>query len=225
VPLLGCALVGLVALVACHRNAPQETDSPSSLTPTPPLATPTPPADPVAAAALARGQSIAAQAFALLSSNLSQAIGQSGLTNALAFCSDQALPLTDLVAATNQARIRRVTHKPRNPRSLATPAERLILDAYRVELARGNTALAPVVVSPDPITVTVYAPIVIANPLCLDCHGTPGAELRPEVLAFIRRLYPQDAATGFRLGELRGAWRIDLAVGEIRTHPQPSPRE
>jgi len=31
-----------------------------------------------------------------------------------------------------------------------------------------------------------------------------------EHLEVIGRLYPQDEAVGFRLGELRGAWRIDF---------------
>lgn len=39
----------------------------------------------------------------------------------------------------------------------------------------------------------------------------------PENLAFIRSLYPQDAATGFKLGDLRGAWRVDFPRAALRS--------
>lgn len=52
------------------------------------------------------------------------------------------------------------------------------------------------------------APIVLGNPLCLQCHGTPGEDIDPETLASIQKFYPNDKATGFKLGDLRGLWRI-----------------
>jgi len=39
---------------------------------------------------------------------------------------------------------------------------------------------------------------------CLLCHGAPEPALKAE----IDRLYPQDQATGFRPGELRGAFTV-----------------
>ena len=41
--------------------------------------------------------------------------------------------------------------------------------------------------------------------LCLTCHGET---LAPELAAAIAREYPNDQATGFKLGELRGAFRV-----------------
>jgi hypothetical protein len=47
------------------------------------------------------------------------------------------------------------------------------------------------------------APILVGAP-CLACHGDPASQ--PEALrAALRASYPQDAATGYRAGELRGA--------------------
>ena len=37
------------------------------------------------------------------------------------------------------------------------------------------------------------------------CHG---GTLDPEVTAKLKELYPQDAATGFKVGDLRGAFTI-----------------
>lgn len=40
---------------------------------------------------------------------------------------------------------------------------------------------------------------------CLACHGS---DIKPEVRAEISKLYPQDEATGFAAGELRGAFTV-----------------
>ena len=40
---------------------------------------------------------------------------------------------------------------------------------------------------------------------CLTCHGS---SLQPELKAEILRLYPNDQATGFKPGELRGAFTV-----------------
>jgi hypothetical protein len=169
------------------------------------------PAEPVsipdADALIARGRAISSQAFGLLSSNLLTAIQQSGVSNALPFCSALAMPLTSLVANTNEVNLRRVSHRPRNPVNLANPRELELIDRFRSALAAGEKP-QPVLVTNG--TVTFYAPIVITNQLCLQCHGQPGSEITPENLDLIRRLYPADQATGFGLGDVRGLWRIDF---------------
>jgi hypothetical protein len=50
--------------------------------------------------------------------------------------------------------------------------------------------------------------------VCLTCHG---ATLAPELAAAIRRDYPDDAATGFSQGQLRGAFSVIWPAG-----PQPA---
>ena len=41
--------------------------------------------------------------------------------------------------------------------------------------------------------------------VCLTCHG---ADIEPDLKAEIDRIYPNDQAIGFTLGELRGAFTI-----------------
>ncbi|MCZ7638827.1 MAG: DUF3365 domain-containing protein [Verrucomicrobia bacterium] len=159
---------------------------------------------------LERGRAITAQAFGLLSTNLVQALAAGGITNALPYCSEKAYPLTALVAATNEVKIRRVTHRPRNPTNAATGIEWDLLRKYQLALGRGET-LAPTVRAGTNGQVTFYSPIVITNPLCLQCHGVPRDGPRPSTQALLRKLYPLDEATGFKLGDLRGLWRVDFA--------------
>jgi hypothetical protein len=51
---------------------------------------------------------------------------------------------------------------------------------------------------------------VITNPLCLQCHGVAGRDILPATATLLQKLYPQDQATGFQLGDLRGAWRVEF---------------
>ena len=193
---LTAALLTGVLLTACNPA--------SEVRPTAPSLPPE-----VEAAALGRGKAIAGQAFALLSTNLARAIGEGGVTNALAYCSERAYPLTALIADTNQVRLQRLTHRPRNPSNEVRSAELGILREFQLALGRGGQP-GPVVRTGADDTVVFYSPIVLTNPLCLQCHGAVGTDIQPATAALLATLYPQDQATGFKLGDLRGLWRIEM---------------
>ena len=57
--------------------------------------------------------------------------------------------------------------------------------------------------------------IVIVNPVCLTCHGRP-EDLAPEVRARLQALYPRDQATGYRLGDVRGAVSVKVPISGER---------
>jgi len=42
----------------------------------------------------------------------------------------------------------------------------------------------------------------------LQCHGQIGKDIHDDVYKVIKEKYPQDKATGFKVGELRGIWDI-----------------
>ncbi len=176
-------------------------------------APPPPPVPPDVQTAIAqRGKAIAMEAFSLLSSNLQSALQAGGVTNAIPFCSLAASPLTSGIATQHGVRLRRVTHKARQPAAQADPQEAAILESFQAAL-RADTTTNP----PPPIVtnllaghLTFFAPIVLNHDLCLQCHGEPGGDVTFENLAVIRRLYPHDQAVGFQRGQLRGAWRIDF---------------
>lgn len=165
-------------------------------------------------AALEQGKAIAAEAFGLLSTNLQSAIRQGGVSNALPFCSIAALPLTESVTKTRGISLRRVSHKPRNPKNQAGPEEMAVLKQFELGLQHAK-AVPPVVTNMLPGQVTFMAPISIQNPLCLNCHGKPGTDIALPNVDLIKSLYPQDKATGFAMGELRGAWRIDFPIAAL----------
>lgn len=161
-----------------------------------------------------RAVAIAREGFQELTSQVMAAMARSGLTGAVPYCSEQALPITRAVAEKHGVELKRISHKPRNPANRATDAEMALLRQFEAEVRAGRTP-EPVVSRGDKV-VSVYVPIAIPNALCLMCHGRPGVEVSNDLLTTIRRLYPADEATGFAVGDLRGAWRVDFRAGDGR---------
>ncbi|RME91539.1 MAG: DUF3365 domain-containing protein [Verrucomicrobia bacterium] len=216
-----------LAAAGCRRSGPETTppSPPRDLTDFPPVeSVPGAALERLRPVALERGRRIAAEAFTVLSGELRRALEAGGFTNAIRLCSVKALPLTRLVGDTNQVRLRRVSHRARNPANQADTEELRIIECYQEMLAEGVTNLAPVVVQPATNRITFYAPIVLNNPLCLACHGEPGSTLLPQAAELLPQLYPEDRATGFRLGDLRGLWRIDFTP-ESLTNASPAGAE
>lgn len=53
----------------------------------------------------------------------------------------------------------------------------------------------------------VYMKPILMGGLCVTCHGPPES-ISTEVKKELGRLYPKDEATGFKVGELRGAFVV-----------------
>ncbi len=191
------------------------------------LASMTPPEPPPSltpaqqAAAIERGKFIVADTFSVLSSNLQSAMASGGLSNALPFCALSASPLTASVATRHGVALRRITHQPRNPAARADVVETAILDGFRAALVLG-TPPPPFATNLLAGQATFFAPIVLNNARCLKCHGEVGKDIGSESLALIQRHYPQDEATGFKLGDLRGAWRIDFPLAKLENATKPN---
>lgn len=166
--------------------------------------------------AVDRAKVIANETFGVLSSNLQFAIQSGGLTNAVPFCAVVAPPLTRGVANKHGVSLRRFSHKARNLLGRANEVELSVLKSFQALLV--NNTNPPPAFATNLIAgkATVFAPIVIQNEVCLKCHGVPGREIHPDVHSVIRRHYPEDQATGFSAGQLRGAWRIDIPLSQLQ---------
>lgn len=163
------------------------------------------PTDPLVA-----GPKIVAEAFGQLSAALGAAVADGGPAKALPVCRERAPAITAQVAEAHGVKLGRASAKPRNPKNSATEDERTVLAEFAAVLAKGKTPRPVVRTAPDGSR-TFFAPIVLANPLCLQCHGKPGADISEATQAAIRAGYPEDRATGYKLGELRGLWRVTFA--------------
>ncbi|MEZ4827074.1 MAG: DUF3365 domain-containing protein [Bacteroidia bacterium] len=155
---------------------------------------------------IAQGKTIAGAVFSKLSGELSAAMQSGGVEKAVPYCHLHAYPLTDSLSAVYSAYIRRASHKPRNPQNAADSLEAATIAMYAEKMAGGEKP-TPVVVREKEGAVRFLAPILLAAP-CLKCHGDIDHDISPEKYALIQNIYPDDKATGFAEGELRGVWSI-----------------
>lgn len=154
-----------------------------------------------------KGKQFAMQTKGVLGKNLLNAIKTKGVENALEFCSVKAIELTDSVAQSLDAKIKRVSDKNRNPENAANDEELKYILQVKDLLAKNK--------KPNPQIKEVndrwiaYYPILI-DKMCLQCHGQKNTEILPKTLSKINELYPNDKATGYAENELRGIWVVDM---------------
>jgi cytochrome c len=104
--------------------------------------------------------------------------------------------------------VSRVTDRPRNAANRANEQEMLQLKSFTADLenqVKPKTAL----ITSSEAHLTAYKAIQI-NAFCLNCHGQVGQEISEENYAFIQSLYPEDQATSYAEGDLRGMWKIEF---------------
>lgn len=154
-----------------------------------------------------RAQAAIAETFGTLSQNLMKALQEGGVRQAVPFCQENAAGLVKPIAEKHGLRIQRVSHQARNPANRATEAEIALIQTFTQAIAEGRPLTPKIVPQPDGAQV-FYTPILIAADACLKCHGIPGDTMSTADHDFIRTLYPKDAATGFKLGDLRGLWKL-----------------
>lgn len=56
-----------------------------------------------------------------------------------------------------------------------------------------------------------YLKPLTQGPLCMTCHG-PKENIPSEVQGILKEKYPEDRATGFLVGDLRGAISVKIAL-------------
>lgn len=140
---------------------------------------------------------------------LQEAIATNGAIGALEVCNVEALPLTKTISTEEGVIIGRTSLRVRNPANAPDDWEkaRLAEFATRKEAGEGADALEAWEVVDDAAGHKTfrYLKAIATAPMCLQCHG---GELAPDVAAAVKKLYPDDAATGFAVGDLRGAFTV-----------------
>jgi hypothetical protein len=149
------------------------------------------------------GDSISLIAQQDLLKNVSSAIQNGGPTNAIDFCYTHASEIIDSLSKVHQLKISRISSKYRNEANVPTDFEIKILDY----LQKTKNVKDTLVVSLG--KATYYKSILIGMPTCLKCHGND-KEIDQQTLEIINDRYPGDQAKGYKMGEFRGAWKIEF---------------
>jgi len=153
----------------------------------------------------ARSRALAAEFQDNLRGQHVGALKTGGPLLALDVCQKAAPAIAQEVGARAGARVWRTSMKARNPRGAPDAWERTTLEQFAARRAAGED---PATIEASTRTATGFRylkAIPMAAEPCGQCHGT---HIAPEVAAKIAALYPQDHATGFVPGELRGAVSI-----------------
>jgi len=141
---------------------------------------------------------------------LTDEMAKGGPEGAIGVCRDVAPQLAKAASAETGWAIRRVSLKNRNPRAVPDAWERAVLEDFDRRAAAGE---APATLEKAEIVVVAgkqeyrYMRALPVQSLCLNCHGTP-EQLTPAVGRKLKELYPDDKATGYKPGDIRGAMTI-----------------
>lgn len=145
------------------------------------------------------GDSLTRHADRELRRVLSEKLQAGGVAAALPYCRPETYASVDSLEKVLQASSRRLSAKPRNPANQAAlPPTTLRPDTAR-QVAR-----------PSSEVFTYQRPILLTDAQCLRCHGEVGKEVTGPDYALIRKAYPRDQATGYRLGDAMGVWSVSL---------------
>lgn len=163
--------------------------------------------DPADAAATALSRALANQFQQELVGALQGAISTQGTAGAVGACTTIAPEVASRISAQSGATVRRTALRNRNPLAVPDRHERTVMT---------RLASAPTDVQGRPVedagwTGTGvdrrfrYLRAIPTAPMCLSCHGS---NIAPDVAAAIAAAYPDDTATGFAPGAMRGAFSI-----------------
>lgn len=132
--------------------------------------------------------------FTALKDRLTEVIEAEGPASAIEVCKEEAPAIARRVAQQHRLAIGRTSQKLRNPENAppawVTPLIKAAENEARYFHHRETGELAALL------------PIRL-QPACMVCHGPPDS-IPPPVRAQLEKTYPEDEATGFEAGDLRG---------------------
>jgi len=166
-------------------------------------------------------EALAAEGAALIKSlaealqaELGSALKADGPVAAVEVCQVSAQDLTYGVSDSQEGwDISRSSHLLRNPANVADDYTAAKIDAFLARAAAGE-AVAPMVsaeiVEDGDQRVFRMVKAIPTGEVCLTCHGS--TEVSAEVEAVIAEYYPEDAARGFALGDMRGVFTLNKVL-------------
>lgn len=139
-----------------------------------------------------------------LKQRLTKAVKEGGPKAAVSICHTEAPLITEAVSNQHEWEIGRTSLKTRNPNNAPDAWERRVLQDFEARLLAGK-ALATLEYIETTNEGIRYMKAIPTTGVCLTCHGN---DIQPELKAELQRLYPDDKATGFSIGEIRGAFTL-----------------
>lgn len=127
---------------------------------------------------------------------------------AVALCRHLSPEVKEQIAAETGWQVRRVSLRVRDPVNRPNEEERGILLGFEARLAAGQSMRllrTDRVVEREGQRYVLFMQAIPTFDTCLICHGP---DLDPEVDRAVHELYPKDEATGYSVGDIRGAFAL-----------------
>lgn len=142
-----------------------------------------------------------------LQAALKAALASGGPVAAIEVCAQAAPAIAERLSRESGAEVRRTALQPRNPAAKPDAFERETMTAWRARPLdpSGKPMVRSAAVPTDQGPAFRWMRAIPTQAMCLQCHGEA---IAPDVAAAISARYPDDKATGFREGQLRGALSI-----------------
>ena len=202
------AAAALLVLVSCGGPAVPVEESPSTGVDPVWRSVDVSALDEIGGAQLAKAAGARKEMAETLMAELKGELEAGGPGSAITVCRDMAPMVAEYVADEHEVRIGRTSHRLRTPGHNAP--------AWAISTVDAQVAAEQVFLGPAG-ELGVLTPISVAKP-CLACHGNPEA-ISVEVAAALSENYPEDRATGFAEGDLRGWFWVEVPPA-VSTDPQ-----
>ena len=153
-------------------------------------------------------RALAQQLGTELKAELTRAMTDGGPIVAIGVCKDQAPAIAARLSQQSGARVSRTALRVRNPANAPDELQRTLLEQFSTELASGTfqgPLEAAFEINRGGQVERRYMRAIPTDAVCVTCHGKV---LAPELANAIAARYPADQATGFEVGQLRGAFSV-----------------
>lgn len=157
-------------------------------------------------------RSYAKQFVEKLQPELKKGMQAGGPVNAISVCHSKAPQIAHDMSQASGWNINRVSLKPRGAGAKPDAWEKEVMMQFDQQLAKGadiKTLEFSQVVIMNGEKQFRYMKAIPTGEVCLKCHGT---DVQAPVKEAIQKYYPQDKATGFSAGQMRGAFSFTKAL-------------
>ncbi|MGM0525100.1 MAG: Tll0287-like domain-containing protein [Pseudomonadota bacterium] len=149
-------------------------------------------------------QTAATQLQQRLGKVLMTTIKEQGHIAAIDVCNEQAPEIASAVSEELSLSVGRTALKVRNPDNKPNNAQQDVLKEFE-ERWQQSKASVPTETYVNDDGHTVWMKAIVMQPQCAACHGN---SIEPELKQAISERYPNDKATGFDVGDIRGAFVV-----------------
>jgi hypothetical protein len=156
------------------------------------------------AAAVGRSTAAADLLFQRLSGELATALANGGPAAAVAICKNRAPTIAAEIQAASGVDIARTALRVRNQANAPDDWELATMNSFIARREAGEEWAGMSATRIEGGQLNWMRPIPLGG-MCASCHGDPASFTQDTRLA-LREAYPDDQATGFRPGDLRGAF-------------------